>query len=82
MPKMKQLDKSLIEKLSIGMTINVQVAHEWKKDYGWSNYSTDGYEILEITKYQVRCRNSKYNCELLTISQKNIDEGFLKINIK
>lgn len=72
---------SVIRSLSIGQVIAVGIAHTWKKDCGWSDYSEGYYKIEELSRRQIICRSEKFSSEMICIIREDLDIGRFELRV-
>ena len=65
---------TVIRSLSVGQVVAVGIAHTYKKDYGWSDYSEGNYIIEIINRKEIIGRSEKYNHEKIKITRKDLDD--------
>ncbi len=73
-PKPRLHKTSVIRSLSVGQVIAVGIAHTYRKDYGWSNYSEGYYKIEKISRKEIIGRSEKYSNEMISICRKDLDD--------
>lgn len=81
-PLKPQLHKhSVIRCLSIGQIVAVGIAHTYRKDYGYSDYSESKYIIEKISRKEIVGRSEKYSHEGIRISREDLDSGRFELRI-
>lgn len=71
---------SVMRRFQLGDVITVEIAHEWQRDYGWSNYSTSKYKVEKISRKEIVGRNVDHAQELISISRSDLDECRFIVN--
>lgn len=71
---------TVIRRFQLGDVITVQIAHDWQRGYGWSNYSTSKYKVEKISKKAIIGRNVDYEREMISISRSDLDECRFIVN--
>lgn len=65
---------TVIRSLSVGQVVAVGIAHTYRKDYGWSDYSEGNYIIETISSKEIIGRSEKYSHEKIKITQQDLDD--------
>lgn len=73
-PKPRLHKTTVIRSLSVGQTIAVGIAHTYRKDYGWSDYSEGNYIIEKISKKEIIGRSEKFSHEMIKITRQDLDD--------
>lgn len=72
---------TVIRSLSVGQVIAVGIAHTYRKDYGWSDYSEGNYIIEKISKKEIVGRSEKFSHEMIKITRQDLDDYRFKLRL-